>query len=628
MDVTRPPGPTALASYRIERLLGRGGMGEVYLAEDLRLKRRVALKVLSARFAADETFREGFLSESELAASLDHPNIVPIYEAGEAEGSLFIAMRYVEGTDLKARLRRGPLSSAQAIDLLSQVASALDLAHRRGLVHRDVKPSNVLVAPGATPEGKDHAYLADFGLTKRLTDQGSRSDDGQLMGTIDYCAPEQITGDEIDGRADVYSLGCLLVECLTGEPPFQGRSDIAVLFSHLEEAPPRVSERRPELPSATDPVIAKALAKDPDDRYQTCQNLVSEARRALGLMPTKRRLLRVPVLASIVALALLAAWLGSTITQGTGSKPRDTLFRIDPASNAVVGSIDVGDRASSVATGDGYIWVTSLAERDLWRIDPSTGSTRVTPVQGTPMDVVVRGGLAVVASGPYEVSVDRIDAASGNLIETIPLVGAEGAASAVAAGPEGIWLAACGYGGGNVAQVSEADELSAAGVGTVLDHVEISSENPNFIFGHTPDAPGYTDVAVGEDAVWLTLDSGPAIRRVDPSGERPVEVIDIPFLPRSVTVGAGSVWITALVSDVLARLDPGTEAITMIVPVGRGADGVAVAGGNVWVANSIDGTVTRVDAATGRILATIQVEGRPEDVVVGAGGVWVTSHTQ
>lgn len=624
MHVTRRAKPTRLASYRVERLLGRGGMGEVYLAEDLRLKRKVALKILSAPYAGSGSFRERFLTESELAASIDHPNIVPIYEAGESDGYLFIAMRYVEGTDLRARLREDPPSPAQALDLLSQVASALDLAHVRGLVHRDVKPSNILVAPGAGHEGVDHAYLADFGLTKRLSETGTLSEEGQLMGTVDYVAPEQITGEDIDGRADVYSLGCLLFECLCGDPPFPRDSDIAVLFAHLEEPPPLLSERRPELVEAIDPVIAKALEKDREARFQTCQELVRDARHALGLAePAERRRVRRWLVGSIAAVVLLLAGLATTLGAGP-DVPSDTLVRIDPSSNEVVDSVDVGDRASSVAVGDGYVWVTSLAGRSLWRVDPETGATRSSPVDGTPMDVVVRGGLAVVVSGPFEVSVHRIDAASGALIETIPMPGAEGADTAVAEGPDGIWVMGCGFGGGNVGRVSEAKSV---GGGTALDRVGIFSENPNFVFGHTPDFPAYTDIAVGDGAIWVTLDSGPAIRRVDPTGRRPIDVIELPFLPKSVVTGAGAVWITGLVEDVVARLDPRSAQVTMTIPVGRGADGVAFGLGDVWVASSIDGTVTRIDPETGEVLSTIDVDGRPEDVVVGAGGVWVTTHT-
>jgi WD40 repeat protein/tRNA A-37 threonylcarbamoyl transferase component Bud32 len=271
---------TELAGYRLESALGWGGMSIVYLAEDRRLKRRVALKLLAGHLAEDDAFRDRFLRESELAASIDHPNIVPVYEAGTAEGILFIAMRYVGGGDLKGRLRRGPMDPADAIGLVAQIAIALDAAHARGLVHRDVKPSNVLLDTGARPDGSDHVYLADFGLTKRLSDETASGADGRLMGTIDYVAPEQIAGREIDARADVYSLGCVLYECLVGRPPFHDLwrdSDLAVLFAHLNAEPPAASAKRRELPVALDAVIARALAKEPGDRYPGCGELARAA---------------------------------------------------------------------------------------------------------------------------------------------------------------------------------------------------------------------------------------------------------------------------------------------------------------------------------------------------------------
>jgi WD40 repeat protein len=271
---------TELAGYRIESLLGYGGMSVVYLAEDLRLKRPVALKLLAAGLAEDETFRDRFLRESELAASIDHPNIVPIYEAGATEDLLYIAMRYVEGRDLKELLGRGRLDASDAAGILAQVASALDAAHARGLVHRDVKPSNVLLDRGARPDGSDHVYLADFGITKRVSEERGAGDDGRLLGTIEYVAPEQIAGEDVDGRADVYSLGCVFYECLVGEPPFRGESDVAVVFSHLEAEPPAPSGQRPELPPALDDVLAKALAKEPNQRYPSCREL---ARAALSV---------------------------------------------------------------------------------------------------------------------------------------------------------------------------------------------------------------------------------------------------------------------------------------------------------------------------------------------------------
>ncbi|HEU5065556.1 MAG TPA: protein kinase, partial [Gaiellaceae bacterium] len=268
---------TELAGYRIESLLGVGGMSVVYLAEDLRLKRKVALKLLASSLAEDEPFRERFLHESELAASIDHPNIVPIYEAGTTEELLYIAMRYVEGGDLKERLQRGCLDPSDAIDVVAQVASALDAAHARGLVHRDVKPSNVLLDLGARPDGSDHVYLADFGLTRRVSEEAGIGDDGHLLGTIDYVAPEQISGEGVDGRADVYSLGCVLYECLVGQPPFRRDSELAVVFAHLEAEPPVPSKFRSELPAALDAVIARALAKEPERRYPSCRDLARAA---------------------------------------------------------------------------------------------------------------------------------------------------------------------------------------------------------------------------------------------------------------------------------------------------------------------------------------------------------------
>ncbi len=283
---------TELAGYRIESLLGWGGMSVVYLAEDLRLKRKVALKLLAAGLAEDASFRDRFLRESELAASIDHPNIVPIYEAGTAEELLFIAMRYVEGRDLKERLQRGRLDPADAIGVIAQVASALDAAHERGLVHRDVKPSNVLLDTGARPDGSDHVYLADFGLTTRVSEKTGIADDGHLLGTIDYVAPEQIAGEEIDGRADIYSLGCVLYECLVGQPPFRDDSDLAVVFAHLETESPAPSAGRPDLPAALDAVIARALAKEPEQRYPSCREF-ARAALAVAVDEASRRLVDV-----------------------------------------------------------------------------------------------------------------------------------------------------------------------------------------------------------------------------------------------------------------------------------------------------------------------------------------------
>jgi serine/threonine protein kinase len=301
--------------YRIEELIGRGGMGIVYRAYDLRLKRTVALKLVKPELALDERFRERFSRETELAMSLEHPNVVPIHDAGEVDGRLYLAMRLVAGTDLRQLLRgEGALEPSRALAICGQVANALDAAHAKALVHRDVKPSNVLL------DESEHVYLADFGLTRRPEEQGTQAGEGRSIGTPAYLAPEQIEGQPVDGRADVYSLGCLLYECLTGEPPFTGDSPLAVAWAHLEEEPPSASANKPDLPDAIDAVIRKALAKSPDDRYPTCAALVADAEAALGLrqLPIFRRR-RLLLLVGTAILALVAAAVAVAIYSSQGT---------------------------------------------------------------------------------------------------------------------------------------------------------------------------------------------------------------------------------------------------------------------------------------------------------------------
>jgi serine/threonine protein kinase len=265
---------TEVAGYRIESLLGRGGMAVVFRARDLRLDRPVGLKVLAPELAESQQFRERFLRESRLAASLDHPNIVPVYEAGEDRGLLFIAMRLVGGGDLAGRLRRdGRLRPAETVVILAQVAAALDAAHAAGLVHRDVKPGNILVVPGVASQHRDHVYLSDFGLTKRVTSLSGVTTQGEFIATMDYAAPEQIGSRPVDARTDVYGLGCVAYQCLTGTVPFVRDNEAALLWAHLVERPPPISSHRSEL-APFDAAIARALEKNPEDRFETCGQFV------------------------------------------------------------------------------------------------------------------------------------------------------------------------------------------------------------------------------------------------------------------------------------------------------------------------------------------------------------------
>ncbi|HEX3607740.1 MAG TPA: protein kinase [Candidatus Dormibacteraeota bacterium] len=274
------------AGYRIERLLGRGGVGIVYLALDLRLQRRVALKILATELSSDERVRARFAREPRLAASIDHPNIIPIYEAGEAEGNLYIAMRHVDGCDLGVLVRReAPLDAARVVTIVGQVGSALDAAHARGLFHRDIKPANILVVPRLDEDSADHAYVADFGITKNSSTR-SLTKTGQYVGTLDYVAPEQIRGESVDATTDIYALGCVLYESLTGIPPFQKDNDAASIYAHLAEDPPRLSVRRPDIPPALDEIVITAMAKDRERRYASGAEMAAAARRALGSPPT------------------------------------------------------------------------------------------------------------------------------------------------------------------------------------------------------------------------------------------------------------------------------------------------------------------------------------------------------
>jgi serine/threonine protein kinase len=271
------PGPgESFGDYTIESLLGRGGMGSVFLATHERLARKVALKVIAPDLERDESFRRRFLGESQLAASLDHPNVIPIYDADEVDGVLFLAMRYVNGPSLQALVReRGRLSPEETLSIAEQIGGALDAAHSAGLVHRDVKPANILVGqPG------DHAYLCDFGLAKRTSSKGVTRT-GSFLGTVDYCSPEQIEGRPLDGRSDIYSLGCVLFYCLTGRAPYERESDFAVLEAHLRDPPPTPSVVVPALPAELDPVIATATAKAQGDRYDTAGALAYAFRSAV-----------------------------------------------------------------------------------------------------------------------------------------------------------------------------------------------------------------------------------------------------------------------------------------------------------------------------------------------------------
>ena len=427
-------------------------MGVVYRATDLSLDRPVALKLIAPELAEDAGFRERFLTESRLAASLGHPHILPVYAAGEAEGQLYLAMRFVEGEDMKTLLaREQKLDAERALRICRQVAEALDVAHRRGLVHRDVKPANVLL------DEEGEAYLADFGLTKQVGGASTRT--GQIAGTLDYLAPEQIRGDEVDGRTDEYALACLLHECLGGVPPFHRQTEAETLWAHMQEEPGSL----PEYP-ALDPVFQRGLAKDRAERFPTCVDLVDSAREALGLetprLRRRRRLVRrsrVLVAAGALLLTGAMAALAVELTAGGGGGGREvtpnSVVAIDSQTGRVNAVVHTGGTPGAVSVGEGAVWVLNADDKTISKIDPREKTLeRTFGVGGTPTDLAVgAGGVWVVSSSGIErggpLTLTRIDPGTGTQVDSLQPATpschktvAPGAERQIAVGASGVWL--------------------------------------------------------------------------------------------------------------------------------------------------------------------------------------------
>jgi streptogramin lyase/tRNA A-37 threonylcarbamoyl transferase component Bud32 len=636
---------TELAGYRILEVLGRGGMGVVFLAEQAFPKRRVALKLLVPNLAEDERFRERFVRESNLAASIDHPNIIPIYGAGEADGVLYIAMRYVQGTDLRTLLRAaGALSLERTVEIVSPVAAALDDAHAEGLVHRDVKPGNILIASGRGPESSGHVYLSDFGLTKRATSDSGITGTGQFMGSIDYAAPEQFQGKALDGRTDEYSLGCVMFECLSGRPPFRRDEEAAVMYGHLMERPPAPSELRTGIPPGVDEVIARALAKSPDDRYPTCGRLVAalaaakapvEARtgpisdllpeqpaeqmparerptppkRPERLPSGRRRALAGAALATVVVAGAMA-WLltrgGATPAPGPTGQPGHAtdvkVLRLDPGTGTVQSTIPapalrppIFGRAA-IEAGEGGVWL--LGGGGLTDIDPDTGRSK-----GNVPTIGSTNGVAVGVQSVWVVSGDIGGATPGRLYKINPATDEQLKVLPVGTFPAGV---AVGLGAVWVADAT-------TGSLHEVDPITVRLRRSVGGFG----APN--DLAVGVGAVWAADSVARNVIRFDiRTGKlRPIAVTGAD----AVAVGFDRVWVLDTTAGTVAELDKAGGLVDTF-RVGITPSDVATGAGSVWVANKGDGTVSRIDPATGEI-TVMEVGGGPIAIAADDEAVWV-----
>lgn len=572
-----------LAGYRIESLLARGGMGEVYLATQSFPERKVAVKVLARELAGDQAFRERFIRESNAAASTEHPNIVPIYGAGEQDGVLYLAMRYVEGVDLGTLIaREGPLSTTRTARIVTQVAAALDAAHRRGLIHRDVKPGNILIAEG--PGSEDHTCLSDFGLIRRTELDTGLTKTGQFMGSIDYCAPEQIRGDTVDARADIYSLGCVLFECLTGERPFARETEIATLYGHLEDPPPRAAEKRPDLPSGIDAVIGRSMAKRPDDRYATAGDLATAVRYELGIqsdehpvqqLPAsrhrrRRRLLLVGTTSLILGLAatVWATSRGSPTPNPTG--PDVSAVRIDPDTNrVVVAAHDEFDGVDAVA-GEGALWVVS--PEGVTKRDETTGDVESVIQVDVPRAICdAFGAIWVGTVVGTNATVLKIDPAIDEVVHTVDVSSPFTYTLALEAGEGAVWAL---DGEGNLTKI---DPLSGRAVAT-------------FNVG------AGSGLAVGAGAVWAADNLQDEISKIDPETGDVIATIDLASAPDVITFFGGKLWAIDTRAATVTPIDASTLQPGRSIGVAKGPRAMAGGLGSIWVASS--GAVTRIDAGT------------------------------
>ena len=597
---------SSFAGYQIESVVGRGGMGVVYRATDLSLQRPVALKLVAPELAGDELFRRRFLKEPRLAASLDHPNVVPIYEAGEHDGQLYLAMRFVDGSDMRTLLRReGGLPAERALDILAQVAGALDAAHRRGLVHRDVKPANVLV------DEDGHAYLTDFGVTKQLG--GNTTETGQIVGTLDYVAPEQIRGEDVDARADGYALACVLYECLAGAPPFHRATEAETLWAHMQEPPPPL----PGLP-ALDRVMVKALAKDPGDRYASCGELIADARAALAHPIVPPRLLRrrhailaagvLVLAATAVAIVLASRESGSAALQGPVLPTGDGLAAIRADGKRIASFTGADAAPSNIAVGEGSVWMLNTADARVSRVDPRTGEViRSFEPRGRPTDIAAGAGALWIGSGPGATHrVSRVDPATGEPTRTVRLPG--GGEEGVGDFSEGFPTIAVG-----------ADAVWAINPDSTVSRLDPASGRRVAVVRGTD---GAGPIAAGDAGVWV-ISGENTIAQIDPRTNRMRKAIELGSNQLfGIAVGGGAVWATSE-EGVLWRVEPGPSSIERTIEVGAGVRYVAFGDGAVWVANWNDSTVSRVDPATNQVTARVPV-GAAQALAAGAGSAWVS----
>ncbi len=565
-------------------------MGVVYRATHLGLDRPVALKVIARELADRKGFRERFLRESRLAARLEHPSVVPIYDSREVDGELVVAMRLVEGGDLRRLIdTEGPLPPRRAINLLAQVADALDAAHAAGIVHRDVKPQNILV------DG-DRAYLSDFGLAKAIDESGAASS-ASVVGTAQYMSPEQWRGDSLGPAADVYSLGCVLYEAITAVAPFE-----------REEA-----DTPPEMPRGVDEAIRRAVAKDPAARYATAGALIAAARGAEDseVRPTavlshdRGERTTVPnrsqgFFGRIGGRA--TAWLVSGAVVFVLAMVAAVLFLLLGSDGPEVSDpIAVGTPPLRLDAGPKAVWVTSEKDGTLTRLDPDTGEVVSTRRLGKGVSGVAVGSKWTWVTNPEDGQLLRLEPRDGRE-KTIAVPGEPGP---VALGGNRVWLA----------------DLGGRGVSAV------NAEGASlFRAGLPPQAPGLR-LAWGDGGLWVAVADAGVIRRLDPGTLVAGETIRVGRGPAGLTVAGGFVWVANSRDGTVSKVDPSLRAVVDKIEIDGHPGGIDAGTSTVWVADREDDAVSRIDLKSGEVEgAPIEVGPEPGAVAVGGDAVWVANN--
>jgi serine/threonine-protein kinase len=660
---------SVLAGYRVEGLAGEGGMGRVYRATQMGLNRQVALKLIMPELATEPDFRARFERESRLTASIEHPNVIPVYEAGDAEGQLFIAMRWVEGTDLRSVIMtEGRLEADRAIGIVEQVAAALDAAHSGGLVHRDVKPANVMLTRA---HGQEHVYLTDFGLTKRAGSGTALTRTGAFVGTPDYMPPEQIKGERADARTDVYALGCLLFHALTGRTPYDRDTEVAKMYAQLHDEPPSAAEAVPGTPFALDAVIARALAKDADERYLSAGDLGRAARAALtGKDPSQpERSLATGLAAPPTELSPAA----SPPPDATAATPAPGPTAATPPPGETAATPAPGPTAAT--TGPGETAATprpaapppaiqppadqpsaappSAAPPPAARRPPASPPSRALPIAFVALLVlgVVAAGLAVAGvfsggdgnGGNGGVSDQPADtpgkATAPKVVETIP---AGDGPDGIAVDGTTVWVS--NSRGGTLTRLgtkTNAQVGERIQVGANPDEVEASDgvvwvantddgnvtrweegAQKEFSVGAGPEG-----LSLGERFLWVANGDSDSVSRIDLSSGAVLPPIGVGKKPIGIYAGEQFVWVTNSFSNSVSKIDPASGTVVdTIGGVGKNIRSVTEAFGSVWVSSAIDeGTVMRLDPDTGEVLDTIAVGGRPKEMVEANGFLWVVN---